>query len=145
MAKSVVFARLIEEHGHLETEQEQGDEPLTGLSKCRDKKDANLDDDTGPKKTNAALMQIEERNTGAVTWDTYLKYLRFAGSATWAPFLLCLLTLSQASQGMFNRNFLGTRQLLILIQLAIICFLDFGRRAAYRDFHREIIWLFMLC
>ena len=44
------------------------------------------------------LMQIEERNTGAITWSIYHRYLRFAGSVAWAPFLL-LLTLNQVAQG----------------------------------------------
>ena len=100
MANSIVFARLMEEHGNMESELEQDDQPLGGRRKRKDEKDAKPDE-TGPKKADTALMQIEERNTGAVTWNTYHRYLRFAGTVAWAPFVLFLLTLSQVAQGMF--------------------------------------------
>jgi len=144
MANSVVFAHLMEEHGNLETELEKGDQPLDGRRKSQDKKQAKFDDEVGPKKTDAALMQMEERNTGAVTWGTYHKYLRFAGTVAWAPFILFLLTLSQVAQGMFKRNLLETRLAFSpLIQLEIICSWGFGRRVAYQDLHKEAIWPFM--
>lgn len=46
----------------------------------------------------AVLMQVEERNTGAVTWITYSKYLRFAGGLWWAPIIILLLCLSEGAQ-----------------------------------------------
>jgi ATP-binding cassette, subfamily C (CFTR/MRP), member 1 len=98
MANSVVFAHLMEEHGNLESEPDQGDQPPGARRKHID----NKDNEAGPKKAdNTGLMQIEERNTGAITWSIYHKYLRFAGSVAWAPFLLFLLTLNQVAQGMF--------------------------------------------
>ncbi|KAJ7207028.1 hypothetical protein C8J57DRAFT_1484714 [Mycena rebaudengoi] len=39
------------------------------------------DDHGGVNTTQAALMQIEERNIGAVEWETYRKYLKFGGGA----------------------------------------------------------------
>ena len=104
MANSVVFAHLMEEHGNLESELDQGDQPRR---KGKDNKDAKFDE-AGPKKADAGLMQIEERNTGAITWSIYRDYLRFAGSVAWAPFLLFLLTLSQVAQGMSMRILLKT-------------------------------------
>ncbi|KAF8882127.1 P-loop containing nucleoside triphosphate hydrolase protein [Infundibulicybe gibba] len=65
--------------------------------------DTNGADD---KKANAVLMQAEERNTGSVSWDTYKKYLRFAGGIFWAPVILILLTITQAAQ-VGNNLFLG--------------------------------------
>ena len=102
MANSVVFAHLMEEHGNLESELDQDDQPPGARRKGKDNKDAKFDD-AGPKKADAGLMQIEERNTGAITWGTYQKYLRFAGSVACAPFLLFLLTLSQVAQGISMR------------------------------------------
>jgi hypothetical protein len=58
MAITVVFAHLMEEHGKLESEPDQGD----------DNKDAKFDE-AGPKKSDTGLMQIEERNTGAYSKD----------------------------------------------------------------------------
>ena len=95
MANSVVFAHLMEEHGNLESEPDQ----LLGARRKRmDNKDAKSDE-ADTKKADTGLMQIEERNTGAITWGIYHKYLRSAGSVAWAPFLLFLLTLSQVAQG----------------------------------------------
>ena len=102
MANSVVFARLMEEHGNLESEPDQGDQPHGVTHKRMDKKDAKFDE-AEPKNADNGLMQIEERNTGAITWSIYYRYLRFAGSVAWAPFLLFLLTLSQVAQGMSAR------------------------------------------
>jgi hypothetical protein len=99
MANSVVFARLMEEHGNLESEPDQGDQSQGVRRKRMDKKDSKFDE-AEPKNTDNGLMQIEERNTGAITWSIYYRYLRFAGSVAWAPFLLFLLTLSQVAQGM---------------------------------------------
>ena len=102
MANNVVFARLMEEHGNLETELEQDDQPR----RKRKDKDGKVDNEAELKKTDTALMQLEERNTGAVTWSTYHKYLRFAGTVTWAPIVIFLLALSQVAQGISMRNFL---------------------------------------
>ena len=111
MANSVVFAHLMEEHGNLESEPERGD---PGVRRKRiDKKDAKFDE-AEPKKADAGLMQIEERNIGAITWSVYRKYLRFAGSVTWAPFILLLLTLSQVTQGI-SAHFALKKLFLMLI------------------------------
>jgi ATP-binding cassette subfamily C (CFTR/MRP) protein 1 len=104
MANSVVFAHLMEEHGNLESEPDQGDQPPGARRKQMDNKDSKFDE-AGPKKADTGLMQIEERNTGAITWGVYHKYLRFSGSVAWAPFLLILLTISQVAQGMFYPHF----------------------------------------
>ena len=107
MANSVVFAHLMEEHGNLESETDQDDQ-LTGARRKRmDNKDGKSDEG-GPKKADVGLMQIEERNTGAITWSIYHKYLRFAGSVAWAPLLVFLLTLSQVAQGKSMRILLET-------------------------------------
>ena len=103
MTNSVVFAHLMEEHGNLESDPDQGDQPPGARRKRMDKKDAKFDE-ADPKKADTGLMQIEERNTGAITWGVYQKYLRFAGSVAWAPFLLFLLTLSQVAQGMSTHS-----------------------------------------
>ena len=106
MANSVVFAHLMEEHGNLESELDhQGDQSLVARGKQMDNKDAKFDE-AGLKKADdsTGLMQIEERNTGAISWSVYHKYLRFAGSVAWAPFLLFLLMLNQVAQGMYMRK-----------------------------------------
>jgi ATP-binding cassette subfamily C (CFTR/MRP) protein 1 len=102
MASGVIFSHLMEEYGNLEAEA-HADNHLS--SKRKVKKDAEAEDSTeegGPKKnSNIALMQTEERNTGAVTWSVYQKYLGFTGGMIWAPIIVLLLTLTQGAQGVF--------------------------------------------
>lgn len=102
MANGVTFSHLMEEYGNLEAEADAKNYPST---KRKVKKDAEADDSTeegGLKKnSNMVLMQTEERNTGAVTWTVYQKYLGFAGGVIWAPIIVLLLTLTQGAQGVF--------------------------------------------
>jgi hypothetical protein len=81
------------EYGNLEQET-QGEGSKKSKGEAAEKPDEFNDQTTG-----AALMQVEERNTGAVTWGIYSKYLRFAGGRVWAPVIVFLLTLTQAAQG----------------------------------------------
>ena len=102
MASGVIFSHLLEEYGNFEVEADANNY----LSRKREvKKDSKVEDSTekgGPKKnSNMALMQTEERNTGAVKWTVYQKYLGFAGGITWAPIIVLLLTLTQGAQGAF--------------------------------------------
>lgn len=96
MANSVVFARLIADYGSLEEGSEDGE---AGPDSRRKKKQDGEVEDAGPKKADAQLMQTEERNTGAVEWSVYGRYLKFGGGLFWAPVILGLLALSQAAQG----------------------------------------------
>jgi ABC-type multidrug transport system ATPase subunit len=108
MSESIVFKRLMEEYGNLEKAEIQSSEPaaLEEVKKKIDEpKDAHLKQDD-KKAERTALMQTEERNTGAVTWNTYASYLRYAGSLVWGPTILGLLLLSQAA-AVGNNLFLG--------------------------------------
>ncbi|KAJ7353075.1 multidrug resistance-associated ABC transporter [Mycena albidolilacea] len=101
MKEGVVFSKLMEEYGSLDAEE--------SASAGKGEKAAIVADDQAEidvKKDQAALMQTEERNTGAVTFETYGKYLKHAGGLIWAPIILLLLTLTQAAQ-VGNNLFLG--------------------------------------
>jgi hypothetical protein len=93
MKDSVVFARLMEEHGSKEQEEAEPTE------RKKRKKGGEDGAGAGTAKKNADLMQVEERNIGAVTWDVYKRYLRYGGGLVWAPIIVCLLTLTQGAQG----------------------------------------------
>ncbi|KZP09468.1 multidrug resistance-associated ABC transporter [Athelia psychrophila] len=97
MNNSVVFSRLMEEYGNLEQEKETGPKAA---------KEVASETAVDPKKAETDLMTTEERETGAVSWSVYTKYLRFAGGLFWAPLILLLLTLSQVAQ-VGNTLFLG--------------------------------------
>ena len=88
-----VFSRLMDEYGN-ESRKDNRKERIAGL--------ANNGIEPFEYKPNSAedvLMQLEERNIGAVSWEVYKKYLRFAGGVGWAPVVLVLLIFSQAVQG----------------------------------------------
>ncbi|KAJ3982865.1 multidrug resistance-associated ABC transporter [Lentinula detonsa] len=99
MSSNGLFTRIMDEYGSLDHEEE---------STCE--KEETDDEVVNPssvdKAANAALMQTEERNVGAVGYQTYAKYLKFAGGIWWAPFILLLLTLTQGAQ-VGNNLFLG--------------------------------------
>jgi hypothetical protein len=104
MAGSVVFSRLMDEYGSLELEADEEKDKKAKKGDRKEKKGLGPDDasteEGDPKKAkDAALMQIEERNTGAVTWGVYRDYLRFAGGLIWAPAILLMISLAQAAQG----------------------------------------------
>ncbi|KAF7297335.1 Multidrug resistance-associated ABC transporter protein [Mycena indigotica] len=94
----IVFSKLMEEYGSLEAEKEK--------EAAKGKKATTESEQDDPKKEQAALMQTEERNTGAVSWATYGQYLKYGGGLTWAPLILGLLTLSQGAQ-VLNTLWLG--------------------------------------
>ncbi|KAF5370913.1 hypothetical protein D9615_009789 [Tricholomella constricta] len=101
MKDSAIFSSLMEEYGGIEVQKGgqlggQGKAPATLV-------DSNQN---ASKEAEAALMQTEERNTGAVSWDVYKKYLRFAGGIFWAPIILVLLVVNEGSQ-VGNNLFLG--------------------------------------
>ncbi|KAJ7852952.1 multidrug resistance-associated ABC transporter [Mycena leptocephala] len=91
MKDGVAFSRLMEEYGNLDQEDHastvKGDKAVVVAD----------DEEIDAKKEQAALMQTEERTTGAVSFETYGKYLTFAGGLVWAPIIVLLLTLAQAA------------------------------------------------
>jgi hypothetical protein len=144
MASGVIFSHLMEEYGNLEAEADANNHPST---KRKVKKGVDADDSTeegGPKKnSNMALIQTEERNTGAVTWAVYQKYLGFAGGMIWAPIIVLLLMLTQGAQGVFlffwHLIYAGLNHL----QLAALYSLGSGPRRAFMVSSKAIIWRFM--
>ncbi|KAF8066642.1 multidrug resistance-associated ABC transporter [Lyophyllum atratum] len=101
MKDSAVFSSLMEEYGSLEVKK--GVVKLGGAQEAT----AIVDlDQKAKKEVEAALMQAEERNTGAVSWDIYKKYMRYGGGIFWAPIILILLALNEGSR-VGNNLFLG--------------------------------------
>ncbi|KAK7052301.1 multidrug resistance-associated ABC transporter protein [Favolaschia claudopus] len=100
MKTGVVFSKLMEEYGNLGQEDEARKEKSEKAAKALN------EEDQAEQKGQAALMQTEERVTGAVSFETYSKYLKSAGGIIWGPIILLLLTLSQGAQ-VGNNLFLG--------------------------------------
>lgn len=96
MSHSVVFARLIEEYGNPDSRKQGAGATTTANGNQKEAQKG------GDSPVSDALMQAEERNTGAVTWDVWKKYLQSAGGYFWVPIILGLLLLSQANNGMYK-------------------------------------------
>ncbi|TFK23810.1 ATP-dependent bile acid permease [Coprinopsis marcescibilis] len=111
MANSTVFSRLVEDYGNAESD---GEDEAGDADKHTRRDVAKKDGLEAPseaeakvgKKSNAALIQEEERNMGAITGSIYSSYLKAAGGVSWGPWLLILLTLTQAAS-VGNTLFLG--------------------------------------
>ncbi|KAJ7607370.1 multidrug resistance-associated ABC transporter [Roridomyces roridus] len=100
MKDGVAFSRLMEEYGNREQDKVVDEKSAA----AEGKKESDVPDDkeaADPKKAQAALMQEEERATGAVSADVYGKYLKYAGGIVWAPIVILLLTLSQVANNLF--------------------------------------------
>ncbi|KAJ7728028.1 multidrug resistance-associated ABC transporter [Mycena olivaceomarginata] len=100
MKEGVVFSQLMEEYGNLDHAPEHA-------STGKGVKAAMVAHEEKTAETAPALMQIEERNTGAVTFETYGKYLKHAGTLVWAPIILLLLVFFKLLKAIGNSLFLG--------------------------------------
>ncbi|KAJ3514014.1 hypothetical protein NMY22_g14878 [Coprinellus aureogranulatus] len=128
MGNSAIFSKLVEEYGNADSdnvslaaaEAQPPGSPKTPRKKSMSKSQAQSDKDSeetdlkkgqGGGEKNGALMQEEERETGAVSWKIYKAYMRFAGGLYWGPWILLLLVLTQGAAGSFthvgNALFLG--------------------------------------
>jgi ATP-binding cassette, subfamily C (CFTR/MRP), member 1 len=98
MSNSVLFSRIMDEYGTIEKEEEEAaKDPAKANAKTERGKGDDLEEKD--KKDKAALMQEEERNLGAVSWETYAKYLKFGGTLSWGPFIFGLLMMVQGAAG----------------------------------------------
>ncbi|KAJ7630119.1 multidrug resistance-associated ABC transporter [Mycena polygramma] len=100
MTNGVAFSHLMEDYGNLDQEDQ------AGRGQERQAVVVANGDEIDVKKGQAALMQTEERSTGAVSFETYRQYFIYAGGIIWAPIIIGLLTITQAAQ-VGNNLFLG--------------------------------------
>ncbi|KAJ7890947.1 multidrug resistance-associated ABC transporter [Mycena olivaceomarginata] len=97
MQNGHLFPRLIDEYGS----KEEGKATHTGAAG-----DLTTLHVANEKQLVAVLMQVEERNTGAVTWTVYRRYLVYAGSVMWA-FIVAALLISDQGSSTMSFIFLG--------------------------------------
>lgn len=86
-----VFSRLIEDYGT--------EDAGLNVKSVVTVAETQAEEGNADKEVIAALMQAEERKTGAVTWSVYTQYLRYAGGLYWAPVIVLFLALTQGAQG----------------------------------------------
>ncbi|KAH8827646.1 multidrug resistance-associated ABC transporter [Flagelloscypha sp. PMI_526] len=82
LSTNTEFSRLVNEYGGLGKKKDE--EAAAAPHPLEEQKDAS-----------DALMQIEERLTGSVTWDVYYQFFKLAGGITWVPAIVLVLALSQ--------------------------------------------------
>ena len=91
------FSRFIAKFGS-QTEAEGKDEKDRDLDQTADSGPSSEKKRGGKKATlGPALMQTEERNTGAIAWSVYREYLSAGRSNVVLPLLLFSLALIQAT------------------------------------------------
>jgi ATP-binding cassette subfamily C (CFTR/MRP) protein 1 len=94
MSNNAVFRNLIDENLNRDIEKKVAPNQTVAGS--------GMDQPGTKKLANVDLMEREEQNVGAVSWNVYKKYLDSAGGLFWVPIVLCLLVLNEAGNGMFS-------------------------------------------
>lgn len=111
MKDSVVFTNLMDEYGRLERQTDG-----RGLRKLPTNVTTEGYGKMDSKTVNANLMQAEERNIGAISWNVYEKYMTYAGGLVWAPVIIGLLLLLEAARGAWClTSFLSTYTLMLAV------------------------------
>ncbi|WVR09429.1 hypothetical protein IAU60_006496 [Kwoniella sp. DSM 27419] len=95
-ARDGAFAKLIREFGNEDLAEENAEDEMaamnsSGPAKVYDR--SNL----VAKGTAHSLMQVEERNTGALKRGTFFQYIKSGRGALMAPFLLTAIALAQGT------------------------------------------------
>lgn len=93
MKAGKAFAKLIEEYGEAEEEEEVVEE----IDVKPENKDEIEKEKSKVVKSSKALMTTEERSTGSVDNAIYFAYVRAAGGYILIPVLLFLLIMMQAT------------------------------------------------
>ena len=132
MENGEAFSRLMEEYGSLERQDE-----VDAAIDAKKEEDTNEPAGSTPSdrpftQATQALMQEEERYTGAVSWSVYMRYFNYAGGFLVFPLVLLWIALVQGAQGACSTP---TKPKLLDIerveQSATPSSWDFGRRCLY--------------
>ncbi|RXW22412.1 hypothetical protein EST38_g3441 [Candolleomyces aberdarensis] len=91
-SSGATFSRIIEEYGRVEG----GHDVAKTADPRRQATTTNEAVDSQLKEAKDVLMQLEERNTGAVEWEVYKRYAGFAGGLSMIPLIIVLLLVGQA-------------------------------------------------
>jgi len=88
MANDGAFSKFVEEFGSKDDSMKKEENAVE-----------SVDTETKPKKSTAgkAMMQEEERNTGAIKWQVYREYLTAAHGSVLLPLFLLSVVLMQGS------------------------------------------------
>lgn len=89
MSSGKEFSKFLNEFGSKDDEGEKEKEEVS---------DANREEETGRKPgSGKALMQTEERNTGAISWEVYKQYSKAGHGFIIIPLLILSMVLIQGA------------------------------------------------
>lgn len=116
LAKDGAFSRFAKEFGAKEEQEEEEEEEAI------EEEEESRDTEKKPKKApgNTALMQVEERNTGAVSGSVYKEYLKAGKGSIIIPSLIFSLVFLQGAQVMSSYWLVYWQELCVFI--LIPCF-----------------------
>lgn len=99
MEKDGEFSRFVTEFGSAEEEEEKEEDAIDDVPDDDKERKRILSREEKVKKAvaGAALMQAEERNTGAISSEVYKEYLKAGHGAAVLPLLLLSLVLMQGA------------------------------------------------
>ncbi|KAF8907317.1 ABC transporter [Gymnopilus junonius] len=98
MTRGGEFSAFINEFGSAqENKKEEEEEGSTEVDDVQVKKDKEKLDKMKKAVAGAALMQTEERNTGAIAWDVYKDYIKAGRGEFVMPLLILSLILMQGA------------------------------------------------
>jgi ABC-type multidrug transport system ATPase subunit len=103
MANRGVFSKFVKEFGSKQQQEDETDEAKDGVEVVKKEKNEKRPDTADLKEEyekGKTIMQEEERNIGAVTWETYKEYLTSGNGYILIPTLLLALLLVQGTQVM---------------------------------------------
>ena len=140
MENGEAFSRLMEEYGSLERQDEVDVTIATKKAEDANEPVESTPSDRPFTQATQALMQEEERYTGAVSWSVYMRYFNYAGGFLVFPLVLLWITLVQGAQGVCS-IYIKCKLLDIerVEQLGIPFSWDFGRRCLYLGSPKQTI------
>ena len=100
MAANGDFARFVNEFGSKESELEKEEEATAEGGDAEDEKDDKAVEKLKKRQQGATMMQQEERNTGAVSNQVYMEYIRAGKGYIIIPLLVLSVALLQGAQVM---------------------------------------------
>ena len=140
------FARFVNEFGSKESEAEKEEEAVeegAEDAEGEDEKKAEKAEKRKKAQAGAALMQTEERNTGAVTKEVYMEYIRAGKGYVIIPLLILSVALLQVSQVMSSYWYVVS-PLLCRVWLTFICRLVYWQEVKW-NFGNSFYVRLVLC
>jgi ATP-binding cassette subfamily C (CFTR/MRP) protein 1 len=98
MSSGGALSKLVEEHTAEEHDQKDDEHIVVREEQELKQEKIEVEAESTPEKPAVALIADEERETGAVSWSTYRRYIAACGGVWKTPLFLAAMLLAQASK-----------------------------------------------